>query len=76
MISVSVRELLHRFSHYLTKVESGEKIVVLKRNIPVADLTRRYENIEHPAWKRKINRIHLKGVSLSKTVTQARVEER
>ncbi|MBI3276919.1 MAG: hypothetical protein HYZ66_04100 [Chlamydiae bacterium] len=76
MVMVSVRQLLHGFSNYLKKIEEGERIIVLKRNVPVADIISHCENIQQPVWKRKINKMTLKGVSFSKTTVKCREEKR
>lgn len=76
MVIANVRDLLHHFSDYLEKIKRGERITVLRRNKPVADLVPHNENVAQPAWKRKIKRIRLKkGVSLSRAIVRYREEE-
>lgn len=76
MKSISVRELVHHFSSYLKIVKKGERIVVMHRNVPVADIIPHNENLSEPAWKRPIQKIHVKGESFSETTTRLRAEER
>jgi len=77
MKSINIRELTHHFSAYLKIVKRGEHIVVMERNLPVADIIPHNENVEAPpAWKRTIQRIRIKGEPLSKTVIRMREEER
>ncbi len=76
MKSINIRELTHHFSSYLKIVKRGERIVVMQRNLPVADLIPHNENVISPAWKRTIQRIRVKGEPLSKTVERLRDEEK
>jgi antitoxin (DNA-binding transcriptional repressor) of toxin-antitoxin stability system len=76
MKSVNIRELLHNFSGYLKEVKSGERITILERHNPVADIIPHNENISFPGWKRKIKRVKLKGESFSKTLLKNRKDER
>jgi antitoxin (DNA-binding transcriptional repressor) of toxin-antitoxin stability system len=76
MTQVTIRELTHGFSKYLRAVKRGEKIVILKRRTPVADLIPHNENLAQPGWKRPITRIKVKGEPFSETVSKMRDEER
>lgn len=75
MVSVNIRELLHHFSKYLREVKGGERIVVLERNTPVADLIPHDDNIARPGWKRQIKKIKISGESLSQTIVKNRKGE-
>ena len=75
MISVNIRKLMHSFSYYLKAVKAGKTITILERNIPVAEIVPHNDNIASPGWKRKIDKIKIKGKSFSKTVTENRREE-
>lgn len=77
MKTVNIRELTHHFSSYLRVVKRGERIVVMERSSPVADLVPHNENLTSPGWKRPIQKIRLKGdEALSETATRLRAEER
>lgn len=76
MTQVTIRELTHRFSGYLKAVKEGERIVILERRTPVADLIPHNENLARPGWKRPVTKIHVKGEGLSRTVVELRDEER
>ena len=77
MVAVNVRELTHNFAGYLKKVEKGERIVVMVRNKPVAEIIPRNENIEMPSWKTVAPKVRLKGgVLASKQIVKYRDEER
>ena len=76
MVYVNIQDLIHNFSKYLKKVKSGERIIIMERNYPVADLIPHNENVNQPGWKRPIKRIKIKGGSASETVVKNRREER
>src|SRR3989338_4408328 len=72
MISVNIRELSHNLSSYLKKVKNGERITILERNIPIADVIPHNQNIAQPGWKREIKRIKIAGEPLSETIVKNR----
>ena len=76
MTQVTIRQLTHGFSGYIKAVKRGEKIVILERRTPVADLIPHNENLAQPGWKRPISKIKVKGAGLSQTVSKMRNEER
>jgi len=76
MKAVNIRELTHHFSSYLRVVKRGERIVVMDRSSPVADLIPHNENVQRPDWKRPIRKIRIKGEPLSETVVRLRAEQR
>ena len=74
MVSVNIRELTHNFSSYLKKVKAGERLIIMERNSPVAEVIPHNENVTYPGWKRKIDRIKIKGETISETVIKERRE--
>ena len=74
MKTVNIRELTHHFASYLKVVKRGERIVVMERSLPVADLIPHNANLASPRWKRPIQKIHITGEAFSKTVSRKRVE--
>jgi antitoxin (DNA-binding transcriptional repressor) of toxin-antitoxin stability system len=74
MLKVSIRELTHNFSKYLKAIKAGERLVILERNRPVADLVPHNENLTQVGWKREIKRLSLKGEPLSQVIQQERRE--
>ncbi len=77
MISVDVREFINNFSAYLKKVKKGERIVLLERNKPVADIMPHNDNVTPiPGWKRKVKMIKIKGLSLADECIKFRRQER
>ena len=75
MKSVNIRELTHHFASYLKVVKRGERIVVMERSQPVADLVPHNANVNQPGWKRPISKIKIKGPSFSETISKMREEE-
>ncbi len=75
MTSVNIREFSHNLSKYLREVKAGKKVVLMERNVPVADIMPHNENVSRPGWKRKINKIDLKGESMAETIVKNRREE-
>ncbi|MBI3615111.1 MAG: hypothetical protein HY211_01205 [Candidatus Omnitrophica bacterium] len=76
MRPVNIRELTHHFSSYLKVVKRGERIVVMERSSPVADLVPHNENLTSPGWKRPIQKIQVKGETFSETTIRSRSEQR
>jgi prevent-host-death family protein len=76
MKAVSIRELTHHFANYLKAVNKGERIVILERNLPVAEMVPHNSNLLEPAWKRPIQKISVKGETFSETTSRLRAEER
>ena len=76
MRSINVRELTHHFSSYLKIVKRGERIVIMQRSLPVADIIPHNENLSQPGWKRPIQKIRVKGESFSETTVRLRAEGR
>ncbi len=75
MTQVTIRQLTHGFSGYLKAVKKGERIVVLERRTPVADLIPHNENLAQPGWKRPVSKIKIKGIGFSGLVSKMRDEE-
>ncbi|MBI3251738.1 MAG: hypothetical protein HYZ52_00240 [Candidatus Omnitrophica bacterium] len=76
MMQITTRQLIRNFSKYLKFIKQGERIILLEGKIPVADFVPHNQNFSVPGWKRKISKIKLKGVSLSKMVIHMRNEAR
>ena len=76
MTQVTIRQLTHGFSGYLKAVKQGEKIVILERHTPVADLIPHNENMNRPGWKRPILKIKIKGETFSRTASKMRTKDR
>ncbi len=75
MIAINIRELSHNLSGYLKKVKKGERITIMERNIPIADVIPHNANVL-PGWKREIEKIAISGEPLSKTIVKHRRKEK
>lgn len=75
MISINIRELSHNLSGYLKKVKKGERLVIMERNIPIAEVIPHNANVS-PGWKRPIDKISISGEPLSKTIVKERRKEK
>lgn len=75
MIKVNAHDLIRHFANYLERVKKGERVVVLYRRVPVADMVRYKENMECQTWKRRIEKIQIKGVSLARAAERFREKE-
>ena len=76
MVAVNVREFMHHHTKYLKEVKSGERITIMERNTPIADVVPHNENVAAPAWRRPIEKIKLKGENFSTTIIKNRAGER
>ena len=74
MVMVNIRDLTHHFSRYLKKVRSGQRVTVMDRNIPVADIIPHNKNVASPAWKRPISKMKIAGESFAQTIIKDRRE--
>ena len=75
MVTVNIRELMHHFSKYLKEIKGGERIVVMERNVPVADIVPHNENVALPGWKREIKKVKIEGEPFVQTITKNRRDE-
>ena len=76
MVAINIREFAHNLSKYMKEIKAGERIVIMERNKPIADLIPHNEHIIQPGWKRKFERIKLKGgESMSQIIVKMREEE-
>jgi len=74
MVATNIRDLMHHFSKYLRRVKAGERVVLMERNVPVADIIPHNENVARPGWKRRIEKITVEGEPLSRTIVKNRRE--
>ena len=75
MTAINIREFSHNLSKYLRQVKEGEKVVLMERNVPIADIIPHNENISRPGWKRELKKISIKGEAITDTVIKNRSEE-
>ena len=76
MKELSIRDFAHNLSANLKLVKEGERLVLLERNVPIADVIPHSETVIHPGWKRKIDRLPpLSVTSFSQSIIDSREEE-
>ncbi|MBI3315009.1 MAG: hypothetical protein HYZ86_03600 [Candidatus Omnitrophica bacterium] len=75
MVAINIREFAHNLSKHMKTIKMGERIVIMERNKPIADLIPHNPHVIQPGWKRKIERIKLKGEPMSTTIIKMREEE-
>ena len=65
MISVKVRELKNRLSHYLQIARKGETVVVLDRNTPIAEIRARSVGASSEQTDRYIRELSSQGLLIA-----------
>ena len=75
MKTVTCTDFRKQTSNYLSKVEHGESIVLLRRGKPVAEVIPFSEKERRaPAWKKPGLRLKLRGSDLSSVILAEREE--
>ncbi|MEK7299215.1 MAG: hypothetical protein AAB066_04920 [Candidatus Margulisiibacteriota bacterium] len=72
MKEVSIREFSHHISAHLKLVKAGERLVLLERSVPIADILPHNPNLAIPRWKTPIRRVKIKGKPLSESLIEDR----
>ena len=73
MRQITIREFAHHLSENLKLVKSGERLVILDRKTPIADVIPHQEHVIFPGWKRSLKRVQPKGASLTEAILDGRV---
>ena len=76
MIQANIRQAKAKLSAYLSQVEQGEEIMILRRGRPVAILKPVEKPAPLPSLKDFRERIRLRGLSASKAIIRMREEAR
>jgi len=73
MKSIAVTDFRKRASDLITEVEHGERLVLLRRGKPVAEVVPFSDNEQSPpAWKQSGIRLRIKGSDLSSAILEER----
>ncbi len=73
MKTIRITDFRKRASDYITEVEHGETIVLLRRGKPVAEVVPFSDTSGRgPAWKRPGIRLRVKGSDLSSAILEER----
>lgn len=75
MKTISFTDFRKNASELITDVEHGEKIILLRRGKPVAEITPFSEKPQTPAWKQKGIQLQLRGKDLSSAIIDERGDE-
>jgi len=76
MIQTNVREAKAKLSSYLSQVEQGEEVMIVRRGKPVAILKAVEQTAQLPSMKAFREKMRVKGLSASETVIRMREESR
>lgn len=73
MKSVAFTDFRKKASDFITEVEHGETLILLRRGKPVAELVPFSEKVQRtPAWKQRGSRLRLQGSDLSSAILEER----
>lgn len=76
MIQSNIRETKAKLSSYLSQVEQGEEVMIVRRGKPVAVLKAVKQTAQLPSMKAFREKMRLKGLSASETIIRMREESR
>ncbi len=76
MQTMTIREFAHHLADNLKRVKAGERLVILDRKTPIADIIPHQEHVTFPGWKRKITRISSKTAKLTQAILENRESDR
>jgi len=76
MIRTNVREAKAKLSFYLSQVEQGEEVMIVRRGKPVAILKAVEQTAHLPSMKAFREKMRMKGLSVSETIIRMREESR
>ncbi len=72
MKALSFTEFRQNASEFITEVENGEIIHILRHGKPVAEIIPFQKEESSPSWKKPALKLSLKGISLSKAIIEER----
>lgn len=76
MIQSNIRETKAKLSFYLSQVEQGEEVMIVRRGKPVAVLKAVKQTAQLPSMKAFREKMRVKGLSASETIIRMREESR
>ena len=76
MIKTNIREVKAKLSAYLSHVEQGEEVMIVRRGKPVAMLKPVEQAAALPSMKNFREKISLRGLPASQTIIKMREESR
>ncbi|MCX8110065.1 MAG: type II toxin-antitoxin system Phd/YefM family antitoxin [Syntrophorhabdaceae bacterium] len=73
MKTIAITDFRKRASDFITEVEHGETLIVLRRGKPVAEIAPFSEKSQQqPSWKQSLVRFRISGRDLSSTILEER----
>ncbi len=73
MKTITFTDFRKKASSFITEVEHGETLVLLRRGKPVAEIAPFTDNsVKIPSWKRQSTRLQIKGSDLSSAILEER----
>ncbi|MFA6011393.1 MAG: type II toxin-antitoxin system Phd/YefM family antitoxin [Desulfobacteraceae bacterium] len=76
MKTISFTDFRKKVSSFITEVEHGETLVLLRRGKPIAEIVPFTDNlVQTPSWKRQSARMQIKGNDLSSAILEERESE-
>ena len=73
MKTITFTDFRKRASGFITEVEHGETLVLLRRGKPVAEIVPYSDRAHnHPAWKKPAIRLRTRGSDLSSAILEER----
>lgn len=73
MRTISFTDFRKKASGFITEVEHGETLILLRRGKPVAEVVPfSDETLKTPSWKKSVNRLRIKGGDLSSAILDER----
>jgi prevent-host-death family protein len=73
MKTITFTDFRKKASGFITEVEHGETIILLRRGKPVAEVIPFSDEIRRtPSWKKPVTRLQLKGSDLSSAILEER----
>jgi antitoxin (DNA-binding transcriptional repressor) of toxin-antitoxin stability system len=73
MKTISFTDFRKKASSFITEVEHGETLVLLRQGKPVAEIIPFTDNsMQTPSWKRRGTRLQIKGSDLSSAILEER----
>jgi prevent-host-death family protein len=73
MRTISFTDFRKKASGFITEVEHGETLVLLRRGKPVAEVVPfSDETFQKPSWKKTVPRLRIKGSDLSSAILDER----
>lgn len=77
MKTISFTDFRKKASNFITEVEHGETLVLLRRGKPIAEIIPFTDNSGNtPSWKRQSTPLQIKGSDLSSAILEERESER